>query len=122
MTTTVAQQHQEHGHRYAHSHHPHHFDPDEMKIVDREEATTCEHKFMHTADGGGEQSTTETVQTLIAHLEQHSLDWVAKYTAQINGGNGGLKQKFAFHRTQPFVGDARADADTPIAILEKYGR
>jgi len=125
MTDRGIESHQLHPHRYAHSHHPHHdVRDDRVMIVARAKATKCEHKLMMAAAASPQADgshTSETVSELIKHLEQHSMEWVEKFTAAINGGEGGLTQKFAFHRTTPQVGDARDDPNTALAILEKYG-
>lgn len=121
---STAEPHQFHAHRYAHSHHSNHdIRDDKVIIVARAKATKCEHRLMHAAacsenDGS---HTSETVAALIQHLEQHSMEWVKNFAAAINGGDSGLTQKFAFHRTEPYVGDARNDPNTALAILEKYG-
>ena len=123
MSSAVAE-HQLHPHRYANSHHPSRdLREDKILIVSREKATACEHKLINAA-GCSEHDgshTSETTAALIKHLEQHSTEWVEKFTAAINGGEGGLTQKFSFHRTQPIVGDASDDPNSALAILEKFG-
>ena len=130
--------HQNHAHRYAHSHHGTHLDPDEITSVLRKNATTCEHKFMHIDATAEDSMTTEAHADLIAHLEQQSLNWVNKFTSEINGANGGLKQKSVFrlakHQQQQqqqqqqasasaaaTSRNARANPESGISILEKYG-
>jgi hypothetical protein len=128
MSAPSADTHQNHAHRYAHSHHGTHLDPDEITSVLRKNATTCEHKFLNVDATAEDSMTTEAHADLIAHLEQQSLNWVKKFTSEINGANGGLKQKSIFrlpkHQQQQSAAAARNARDNPesgIAILEKYG-
>jgi len=115
--------HQNHIHRYAHSHHGNQMDAEEIATVTRNKATTCEHRFIHVSGSAEQSLTTESHADLIAHLEQQSLNWVKKFTTEINGGNGGLKQKFVFKldKRQLAPASARDNPDSGIAILEKFG-
>ena len=87
----------------------------------RSKATTCEHKFIHTAAEEGGTSVSESQTTLIAHLEEQSQKWVEQFTERVNGGSGGLTMQFAFGRTTPLVGSARDDPESAISILEARG-
>lgn len=120
FTNADAKHHNHHPHRYAHSHHPHHgMAAEELPTVARSKATTCEHKFVHTGDKS--IGCTEAHATLIAHLEEQSLQWVEKYTERVNGEHGGLSMKFALGRTKRIEGSARDDPESAISILETLG-
>lgn len=113
--------HNLHGHRYAHSQHGVEHDPNELKIVSRNEATTCQHQLVHFGASAEATTTTESTAQLISHLEDQSTAWVAQFSSRINGQSGGLTQKFSFNLARRPNTDARNDPSSAIAILEKYG-
>lgn len=120
-------EHQLHAHRYANSHHAHDEDAArDLKIRARHETTSCQHQFVHMGASHGElkqQTSSDKTAALIEHLEQHSLTWVARFAAKVNGGDGGLTQKFLFNQTQACAAnDARSEPTTALAILEAYGQ